>query len=658
MPSVVLALLWAPVAASGVPVEVVKEWKAGFDHFKGLEFEAVRRFQHFPPPGLSIKGRDTKLHQTVVSKADGKRKIIISRYGQNLDFRFVWTERGYLDINEQPDGSYTVANLMGPHQAPDDGYLGLPTVPYSLQMMPLARFAESGEFDYLGRSTLSGSGHVRFRFRAMRDVADRKILDGGIYELVVDPDKRWALVEFSVVGTRANMPTHLEEQITYDGADEEGWPMPRRFSMKSHERGELVSQYDYEIHYLGPSRREDAEFTPEHYGLPSGLFDQVAGPLPQPWYRTYGPWGLVGRGCLVGAVLLWRRGDGETAPARGFTLIELLVVIAVVGILVALALPAVQAAWAAMRRSACGAKLAQIGLAMQGYAEVNGTFPIGSLPAYGPDGSDPQSAYPCDALGYDKGPLLGILPFLEQDSLYDSIDFSHPVSLPENSTAFGTLPAAYVCPADGKASVRKLPPEPFGYPTPAIDYDVGYGSYSASFGSLVVPSLPALLGEDCPGGGPSGGRPDGAFVTMRGVAPSEISDGLSHTMMVGERSSTAVLRWTTPSRELDGRYWNWWTIGGLRYSLLHAMQPPNYAKRPNGGYESMAAATSEHAGGLNALFCDGSVSFVADSVDSWPLDEAGEPLGSSRNGPEWTRLPEPGVWQAMATRAGSDVADR
>jgi prepilin-type processing-associated H-X9-DG protein len=86
------------------------------------------------------------------------------------------------------------------------------------------------------------------------------------------------------------------------------------------------------------------------------------------------------------------------------------------------------------------------------------------------------------------------------------------------------------------------------------------------------------------------------------------------------------------------------------------MQPPNYARMSNGGYMSLAGATSEHPGGLNVLFCDGGVVFIPDSVSSWPLDPGGKPNGSSVSSPGriWSNLPSHGIWQAMATRTGGD----
>ena len=103
---------------------------------------------------------------------------------------------------------------------------------------------------------------------------------------------------------------------------------------------------------------------------------------------------------------------------RGFTLVELLVVIAIIGILIALLLPAVQAAREAARRTQCTNNLKQLGLALHNYADVHKIFPPGGL-EYGWQTSSTLGAEPADKLVHNLNGLVLLLPFIEQTALYD-----------------------------------------------------------------------------------------------------------------------------------------------------------------------------------------------------------------------------------------------
>src|SRR5438067_12295540 len=135
-----------------------------------------------------------------------------------------------------------------------------------------------------------------------------------------------------------------------------------------------------------------------------------------------------------------------TRLRRGFTLVELLVVIAIIGVLVALLLPAVQAAREAARRTQCINNLKQIGIALHTYHDSLRVFPPsylifpGGSPAMGPP--DPDSG--------DAGPgwtaLMLILPQIEQGNLYQSFDLNAPSWSPKNATPAQRSVKTYLCP--------------------------------------------------------------------------------------------------------------------------------------------------------------------------------------------------------------------
>src|SRR5437763_5332249 len=138
---------------------------------------------------------------------------------------------------------------------------------------------------------------------------------------------------------------------------------------------------------------------------------------------------------------------GVTMPAgphsrafRAFTLIELLVAIAIIGVLASLLLPAVQAARAAARRAQCSNNLKQIGLGLHNYSQIHGALPPGYVATWDP------------AFLRERGPGWGwasmILPQLEQNPIYEQIDFRRQIQDPRQATVRTTQIATYFCPSD------------------------------------------------------------------------------------------------------------------------------------------------------------------------------------------------------------------
>lgn len=180
-------------------------------------------------------------------------------------------------------------------------------------------------------------------------------------------------------------------------------------------------------------------------------------------------------------------------------------------------------------------------------------------------------------------------------------------------------------------------------------------SYTGSFGTVPVLAMPGRF-SDCIVPPQVAAQLDGVFNDKQPIRERDILDGLSHTMFVAERSMGVFAREASP-RPTEGLYHGWWFSGNYADTLFVALEPPNsYQKGPRSTM-SRGTAASEHSGGVHVLFGDGSVQWVSDSIDSWPLDGA-NPRGSTLNSDSsWSNLPSRGIWQNLATRAGNDRAD-
>jgi len=190
---------------------------------------------------------------------------------------------------------------------------------------------------------------------------------------------------------------------------------------------------------------------------------------------------------------------------RAFTLVELLVVIAIIGMLIALLLPAVQAAREAARRMQCSVHLMQLGIAVKNYEQSFGLLPPGTVNESGPIRNVP--------LGNHMGWIPRLLPFLEQSALYGKIDFDKGVYDPENRDAWlFQPPVTFRCPSDGGWSWRwSRTPEIPDSPLPV--------NYMACHSSTETP-----IDADN----------DGVFFLNSKLRSRDIPDGISNTIFFGE----------------------------------------------------------------------------------------------------------------------------
>jgi len=226
---------------------------------------------------------------------------------------------------------------------------------------------------------------------------------------------------------------------------------------------------------------------------------------------------------------------------KGFTLVELLVVIAIIGILIALLLPAVQAAREAARRAQCSNNLKQISLALHNYHDANKTFPF----AWMVDLTNGVAA-----LGNVNAQVWGtrILPYLEQQALYDQFDSRYPaltnVPIPQiqqNSTVIQTPVAAFTCPStpgDAQSRIYDSDLSSGGFP---LTYRAAPSDYTAITGVRGGFSTIAYAGWTGSGGREGVLQYNGSNLsnpTQKDSTSSrigDITDGTSNTAMVGER---------------------------------------------------------------------------------------------------------------------------
>ncbi len=276
---------------------------------------------------------------------------------------------------------------------------------------------------------------------------------------------------------------------------------------------------------------------------------------------------------------------------RAFTLVEVLVVIAIIGVLVALLLPAVQAAREAARRSQCTNNLKQIGLALTSYHDACGRLPPGYISKF-------------DASGTDTGPGWGwgafLLPQIEQAPIYNVIHFDRAIEDASNGVRVANI-ATYLCPSDTvQPSWRAMSRDMQGNPIAEI-CEVAPANYVGMFGS----TEPGVDG-------------DGLFFRNSGVHFSDITDGLSRTIAVGERSHfLGVATWAGSVTgailfDDDGD-----DVGrahpeeGSGMILGHAGEHAT----PNDPNSDVNQFYSFHGNGANFLFMDGHVSFIPRSID-------------------------------------------
>jgi prepilin-type N-terminal cleavage/methylation domain-containing protein/prepilin-type processing-associated H-X9-DG protein len=362
---------------------------------------------------------------------------------------------------------------------------------------------------------------------------------------------------------------------------------------------------------------------------------------------------------------------------KAFTLIELLVVIAIIAVLIALLLPAVQSAREAARRIQCTNNLKQLSLALHNYNTAAGAFPPGVVTTSGGYGTAAQlySGW----LSWSAQALL--LPYVEQGPLYNAANFSWaccyvPTADQTNSTVYSTRIAGFLCPSDALAGQSNInnyygstgaSPVPF----PTDGSTTGIFLYMNSNNQTGSVNLAAVIdgtsntiafGEGLVGipaggnyrGNGMSGAPDVPLISGSGGAGTYIAGNNAEVnpAAVLQALSTCNTFWNSSALKTCSGYTacdsaglkqdtgNIWALGGTGITLFNTIVPPNSKQypwhtcrmgascpscAPSGS--SFINASSNHPGGCNFAFSDGSVRFIKDSVNMLTYESLGTKAG-------------------------------
>lgn len=285
----------------------------------------------------------------------------------------------------------------------------------------------------------------------------------------------------------------------------------------------------------------------------------------------------------------------------GFTLVELLVVIAIIGVLVALLLPAVQAAREASRRAQCSNHLKQLGLATHNYHDLHRTLPPGAF------------WFGTNYAAYRGSILVHLLPFVEQQVIYDAFDFNSATddqTYPGGGLIAATIVPIYVCPSDTNRGLLN---------GRAIH---NYAASAGATGNGDNPSCSCSNGWNAYAISPHG-TPSGPFYRNPAFTYkfADITDGLSGTIFFGEvRRDCSVHIQQGWVRSNDGNgLVN--TVVPINFDSCSTTAPSMCNRTCN--WNTELAFKSRHRGGAQFCAGDGAVRFLSQSIDHWTYQYLG-----------------------------------
>jgi prepilin-type N-terminal cleavage/methylation domain-containing protein/prepilin-type processing-associated H-X9-DG protein len=269
---------------------------------------------------------------------------------------------------------------------------------------------------------------------------------------------------------------------------------------------------------------------------------------------------------------------------RAFTLIELLIVVGIIAVLIALLLPAIQAAREQARRAQCVNNLLQLGLAMGNYASTHAVLPPGVVNDTGPILNLPN--------GYHHGWSVQILPFIGQNNIYNKFNMQESVYAASNMTARDVHIATFLCPSDGRSGLTSYAGCHHDVEAPiALDnHGVLFLNSHVRFDDITDGTgQTILLGELLQGGGPTAlGWASGTNSTLRNTGhplndPASLGAVFQNTPQLTEAERFAAMRQMAEDGALPVGF-----VGGF---------------------------SSRHPHGANFVFCDGAVRFVKSSIN-------------------------------------------
>jgi prepilin-type N-terminal cleavage/methylation domain-containing protein/prepilin-type processing-associated H-X9-DG protein len=354
---------------------------------------------------------------------------------------------------------------------------------------------------------------------------------------------------------------------------------------------------------------------------------------------------------------------------QGFTLIELLVVIAIIAVLIALLLPAVQAAREAARRSQCVNNLKQLGLGMHNYLSTNNSFPQGgsrgpyTFPYATTGGPAPYGQYFNQT--WDSWSSLAVMmPYMEQQPLYASMNFSWSPGWTGqlgnilNTTVWNSKVGFLLCPSDGlngtantnsyfasmgpttvNCCSNAVPPGLFGYEngfsTAAItDGTSNTVAFSESLSGEPSPSTPGFRGNSTGNTGVANASNQQNIIN---VSNGNVANIIAALQLDFQACTTKFSTGTPFNNFNSGAGWRW-ANGAMGYSMFNTVATPNKNKWSGCRTDCCVQvehahyvnAMSNHSGGVNVLFADGSVKFIKDAIN-------------------------PTIWWGIGTKAGGEV---
>lgn len=324
---------------------------------------------------------------------------------------------------------------------------------------------------------------------------------------------------------------------------------------------------------------------------------------------------------------------------RGFTLIELLVVIAIIGVLIALLLPAVQAAREAARRSQCANNLKQMGLALHNYESANGCFP--------PAGESTNFSVSPPSTQFVDGVAVfpRMLQFIEGNSVFNAINFSleYNSNSMGNFTAYSSVVSTFLCPSSPNQSAGRDAIDPLDAGSQATKIGYGLQDYGPTCYTDIDPTGTVQSAGTATPYRNKAFRANGILKQGK-TTIGEVLDGTSNTILIAEDAGRDA-RFLSPYAEsyFDGistrtssdpsgfptgqrRYWRWgepdnaFGVSGQinnKFRPMHESSPYPPAGSPSAGNNAGAndEIFSYHSGGANVLFGDGSVKFLKETLN-------------------------------------------